>query len=225
MKGIFITGTDTGVGKTVIAGAVACALKRQNLSVGVMKPFACGSWEDTRFLKTCAQVSDSLKEITPFYCKHPLAPFVSLKLERRRIDLKTLKQKFKRLARRYSFTIVEGIGGALVPITARFDALDIARDLNLPVVVVSRLSLGTINHTLMTLDHVRRRKLTVRGVILNAIPKKHRGLAEKTNPQVIRELSRERILGIFPNLSEQRLRQPDFLAQIAKKHIALDQLL
>ena len=85
MKGIFITGTDTGVGKALVTGAIANALIGRGIKTGVIKPFASGSWEDTRFLKAAAGVKDKLAEITPFYFKHPLAPMESLRLENRRI--------------------------------------------------------------------------------------------------------------------------------------------
>lgn len=225
MRGLFVTGTDTGVGKTVVCGALAGALKDRKISVGVMKPFASGSWADTRLLKRCAQVHDSLSQITPFYFKYPLAPLVSLRLEKRSIKLKKLRDYYKQLAGRYELTLVEGIGGALVPVTRDFDALHIPQVLKLPVVVVARLSLGTLNHTLMTIREIRRRKLKLKGVILNAIPQKTKGLAERTNPKVLKELGKTPILGTLPYLNEKYFRHPESLAQVAKKHIALDKLL
>lgn len=224
MRGIFITGTDTGVGKTLIAGAIARAFVRRGLRVGVMKPFASGAWDDTRFLKRAAGVDDALEAITPFYFRYPLAPYASLKLERRSIDPRTLKKKAAPLAKKYDFLIVEGIGGAAVPITSRYTALDIPRDLGLDVLVVARLSLGTLNHTLLTLAHVRARRLKIRGIVLNDHPPVPRTLAHKTNPGALKALAGAPVLGIFPRAAKRR-GDPDFLAKTAEKEIELDKIL
>ncbi len=225
MRGIFITGTDTGVGKTVIAAAIAAALKARGIACGVLKPFASGSWADTRFMKRSAGVHDPDRRITPFYFHYPLAPLASLRLEHRKIRPWRLKQVVGALERKYRFIVVEGIGGALVPITPKYDALDIARELDLPVLVVARLSLGTINHTLLTVKEIRRRRLKIKGIVFNRLSVSRNGLAEKTNPGLVRELSGERILGVFPRLKAAGLRDPRVLARCAQKHIALEHLL
>lgn len=226
MKGIFITGTDTAVGKTIVSAALAAAFHGRGVKVGVLKPFASGSWDDTRLLKAAARMPESLSEITPFFFKHPLAPYASLKLEKRKIDPRTLKRRLQPIAKRYDFWVVEGIGGAAVPITRDWDALDTARLLGLPVLIVARLSLGTLNHTLLTIDRVRRKGLELKGIVLNAFPpKKKAGPAEKTNPSMIAELSGERLLGIFPGLSPRDAKNPSKLARIAEKHIELGKIL
>jgi len=223
MRGIFVTGTDTGVGKTIISAALARALVNRGMDVGVLKPFSSGAWEDTKLLKKAAKVKDSLKTITPYYFKHPLAPYASLQLERRKINPKNLKKMIREA--KHNYWIVEGIGGALVPVTERFDALDIAKSLHLPVLIVGRLSLGTLNHTLLTVREVQRRGLRLKGIILNAIPKKNAGLAEKTNPNVLRNLSKTKILGTVPFLTGLRRRKPDFLAKTLEKQVAIDTFL
>ena len=224
-KGIFITGSDTNVGKTIVAAAIARALKNRGVNVGVLKPFASGSWEDTRFIKRAANVADDLDQITPFYFKYPLAPFTSMQLEKRTIDPKSLKNRIGHLVRKYQFLIVEGIGGAAVPVTASFDALDIPKELRLPVLIVSHLSLGTINHTFLTIEYIKRKGLQLKGVVLNAHSCKRRGLAEKTNPRVIRELTGVPILGIFPRIQQKKIHDFETLARAAEKHIELDKLL
>ena len=224
MKGLFVTGTDTGIGKTVVAGAVAAALARRGVKVGVFKPFASGSWDDTRFLKKAAGVSDALDAITPFYFKYPLAPLASLKLERRSIRAHEVLERAVPLFKKYDFVVVEGVGGAAVPITNLYEASDAAKDLGIPAVIVARLGLGTLNHALLTREHLARKGIECRGAILNARFGSPRGLAEKTNPGILNDLSL-RVLGIFPKVSAMRLKNPRFLAAEAEKHIELESLL
>lgn len=195
--GLFVTGTDTGVGKTAVAGALASLLRRRGVNVGVMKPVACGGWEDSAFLKRSAGVDDPLDEITPVYFKAPLAPWPASRLERRNFDWKKLDAAYRRLRRKYDFLIVEGVGGLLVPLTRTQSVPHLIRRLKLPVVIVARLGLGTLNHTLLTLAEARRQRLNVRGVILNeTAPMRGGRLAEKTNPPLIRRLGKVPILGI-----------------------------
>lgn len=239
MKGIFVTGTDTGIGKTVVAGAIAAALVRRGLKVGVMKPFACGSWDDTRFLKRMAALDDPLETITPFYFKYPLAPLASLKMERRSIRAHEVIERAAPLFKKYDFVVVEGVGGVAVPImgslpswgqtpepkTPRaYAASDIAKDLRLPALIVARLGLGTLNHTFLTREHLARKGIECRGAVLNARFGSVRGLAEKTNPGVLRDAG-VRVLGIFPKCPAAKLKNPDFLAAQAEKHIELENLL
>ncbi len=224
MKGIFVLGTDTAVGKTVIAGAFAALLRAQGKDAGVLKPFASGSYGDTTFLKKASGVVETRDEITPFYFKHPLAPYASLRLEKRRPRLSP-RGWVKRLGRaglwdRHDFWVVEGIGGALVPITKDYDCLDAARETGLPVIVISRLGLGAINHSLLTVRAARARGLKVLGIVLNAAGAAGRpGLAEKTNPEIIAELAGCPVLGVFPRLSPAELNDPKKLVRTAKKHL------
>ena len=203
--GIFITGTDTGVGKTVVAGMLAAQLRQRGVRVGVMKPIACGGWEDSALLKRCAGVDDRLEEITPVYFKAPLAPWPASRLERRKIDWKKLSTAYTRLRRKYDFLIVEGVGGLLVPLTATQSVPHLIRRFKLPVVVVARLGLGTLNHTLLTLAEARRQRQKVRGVVLNeTTPAKGKKLAEKTNPSLIRELGKVPVLAVVPYIKKKR---------------------
>jgi dethiobiotin synthetase len=199
-RGIFVAGTDTAAGKTV------------------MKPFASGGWSDTLFLKKTSGVSETGVEITPFYFKHPLAPYASLRLEKRRFEPRGWVRRLGGLWQRHDFWVVEGIGGARVPITKDYDCLDAAKELGFPVVIVSRLGLGAINHSLLTVRSAQERGLRVLGIVLNATSSRA-GLAERTNPRVIAELADVPVLGVFPHLSDRDLKNPAQLARIAKKHL------
>jgi dethiobiotin synthetase len=218
MRGIFVIGTDTAVGKTVVAGALVAALRERGADAGVMKPFSSGSREDAVFLKRASGVKESVEEVSPFYFKHPLAPYASLKLEQRVFGPRGWVKRVGLVWKRHAFWVVEGIGGALVPITKDYDCLDAAKEAGLPVVIVGRLGLGTINHTFLTVQAAKARGVKIAGVILNAT-KPARGLAEKTNPAVIQELVGVPLLGVFPYCSASMMRDRKQLAQIAQKNL------
>lgn len=194
-KGIFIAGTDTCVGKTYIAGGIARRLREKGVSVGVMKPISSGGREDAILLKKSAGVDDSLDDINPVYFKNPLAPWVAATLQRETINITKILNAYKNLCRRHKFLIVEGAGGLMVPITRSLYMVDLARMFGLPIIIVSRPGLGTINHTLLTINCARRYGLRVLGFVVNYTSRYRKGLAEKTNPSVISKLGKVRFLG------------------------------
>lgn len=198
MKTIFVAGTDTGVGKTMIAGALAAALRLRGHEVGVMKPVACGSLKDSEFLKACANVRDPLSLITPVHLKQPLSPNVAAKIEKRPIGIKKIEAAFKQLSRRYQVLVVEGCGGLLVPITERFFVIDLISMMKAETVLVSRSGLGAINHSLLSLEALRRRRIEPLGVVFNRLSGGPMSLPERTNPEVVAKIGRTRPLGVFP---------------------------
>lgn len=197
-KGIFITGTDTCVGKTYIARIIAEGLKKKGVSVGVMKPISSGGREDAILLKKSAGVDDPLDDINPVYFKKPLAPWVAATLQKKSVNLTKILNSYKNLCRRYKFLLVEGAGGLLVPITKNLYMADIARMFGLPIIIVSRPGIGTINHTLLTINCARQYGLKVLGFVVNYTNRCKKGLAERTNPSVISKLGRIRFLGVLP---------------------------
>ena len=201
-RGVFVAGTDTEVGKTIVAGILARQLQRKGYSVGVMKPVASGSRGDARYLKRITGVKDSLNLINPVYLAKPLAPFVAAKLARKKVELAKIWRAYRDLRKRHEFIVVEGVGGLLVPLTRKVQLVDIAKRLALPVVIVARPGLGTINHTLLTIDCLRKHGLQVEGVVFNYARPCRRGPAERTNPAVIEKFGRVKILGIVPFLKQ-----------------------
>jgi dethiobiotin synthetase len=194
MKGLFITGTDSGVGKSVITGALARALFVQGMSVGVMKPIETGCRKrkgvlfpaDGAYLKRAACSDDTLAQIVPYRYPHPLAPDVAARLAGNRLSLRRIVRRFETLGRRHDVTLVEGIGGLLVPLSPSCDLADLIVALNLPTLLVARSGLGTINHTLLTLRQGAERGVKFVGVILNRAS--HRmTLADRTNPAWLAE--------------------------------------
>jgi len=204
--GLFITGTDTAVGKTLIAGAIARILTDKGIKVGVFKPIATGckrSWEghvscDTDFLANCANSNLSLSTITPIGYHTPAAPIVSAACDGPEIDFERIAAAYKEICQNSDIIIVEGIGGVRVPLTPEFDLLDLAVEFALPVVIVARPNLGTINHTLMTIDCVRAAELKIAGVIINGYNATESTIAEDTAPEVIAKCGGVNVLSVVP---------------------------
>ena len=189
MSGIFITGTDTEVGKTFVTLLLARYFIDQGLDVGVMKPIACGPMQenDARFLKKHLKLRDPLELINPIRLKHALAPYTAAQLVQKKIELNKIFFAFNRLSKSHDLVLVEGIGGALVPITRRYHVADLARDLALPTIIVARAGLGTLNHTLSTIEVLKNRRINILGIILNGY--KGRDLSEKTNADDLEKIS------------------------------------
>ena len=170
-RGFFITGTDTGVGKTVAACALVRALRERGVDVGVMKPIETGVGDrgplDAIALRDAAGVKDTIEEVCPLQFALPAAPNVAAAAEGRSVELDVVRDVYAALAARHEVMIVEGAGGLLVPNAGGQDMGDLAKDLRLPLVVVARMALGTINHTLLTLREIERRDLALAGVVLS----------------------------------------------------------
>lgn len=184
-KGLFITGTDTGIGKTLVACGIARMLHSMKVRVGVMKPVATGDRQDAKLLLQAAQVDDPIERTNPQFFKAPLAPTVAAKLENREIDLEAIYQAYWKLSKEYDTLIVEGIGGVKVPLGESTYVSDLIQALRLSTLVVARAGLGTINHTLLTLDELEREKIPVAGVLFNGA--RGRSLAESTNPETLQD--------------------------------------
>jgi len=170
-RGFFVTGTDTGVGKTVVACALVRALRGRGLDVGAMKPIETGVGaagpQDALALREAARAGDPLDDVCPQRFALPAAPTVAAAAEGRRVDRGAIRGAWQRLGARHGWLVVEGAGGLLVPAAEDFSMADLARELGLPLVVVARAALGTINHTLLTLEAAERRRLQVAGVVVS----------------------------------------------------------
>lgn len=194
-KGVFITGTDTGVGKTYVGRIIAERLKKKGVLVGVMKPISCGGRADAILLKKSAGIDDPIDDINPVYFRNPVSPLVASRIEKKKISIDRILRVYKDLRGRHRFLIVEGAGGLLVPIKERFYMADLARMFGLPLIIVSRPTVGTINHTLLTIRIARQYGLKILGFVIDYTEKCRKGLAEKTNPSVIARLGKVRFLG------------------------------
>ena len=197
-KGLFITGTDTGVGKTFVAAAVARLLRRRGMDVGVMKPVATGGCpsDDALELARAADCCDAMDEICPLCFSEPLAPTVAARREGRSVELDKVWEAFRSLCRKHDVMVVEGIGGLLVPLTEGLTVADMAKGMGLPVLIVARAGLGTINHCLLTVEACRARSLSILGIVLNEAEKGDWGVSEETNAEEIAAHSGVPILGV-----------------------------
>lgn len=219
-KGFFVTGTDTGVGKTIITAALVKAAQLLGFKVCGMKPIetGCKRIVDSRqhaeyreidyflqpsdglFLRKISDTSESIDLITPVRFENPLAPMPASEIEGRQADLEKIRIAYGELSRKYTVIIMEGIGGILVPIKKDYFVLDMARDFGLPVIVVSKPGLGTINHTMLTVNYAIKAELTVAGIIINLSQPSSGTLAENTNPDVLQKVCPAPLIGIFPFL-------------------------
>lgn len=185
MPGVFITATDTGVGKTYITALIAQTLQSMGVDVGAMKPFSAGpvAESDAVYLKAKLKLKDSLKLINPISVKLPLAPYAA----NRKLNVKSVFKAYKQLEAKHDLVLVEGVGGALVPLTKNYYVADLIKDLNIPAIIVARAGLGTINHTLLTIEALKQRKIAIMGVILNGFTGKE--ISENSNAEIIHKLT------------------------------------
>jgi len=185
--GLFVTGTDTGIGKTFVASIIAAALAASGVRVGVMKPIetgVVGEPEDAIALKAAAGVDDPLDLICPQRFRAPAAPSVAAADEGRLVDLNKIRTAFSHLAQRREYLVVEGAGGLAVPIDGAYTMASLARDLNLPVLIVAGAGLGQINQTALTATYATVCGLRVLGIIVNRYPDEP-DLIAITNPAQI----------------------------------------
>jgi len=171
MRGLFVTGTDTGVGKTTVACAIAARARRAGLALAVMKPAESGCApdrpEDALALREAAGSDDPLEWVCPYRLPEPLAPYVAARRAGRALSLPHLLDCAAKLGAHRPL-LVEGAGGLLVPYTEDATAADLITALGLPVLVVARAGLGTLNHTALTVEALRSRRIPIRAVVLNA---------------------------------------------------------
>ncbi len=217
LNGIFVTGTDTEVGKTAVTAALAWALRKKGYSVGVMKPVATGCRmsarfkpgtprelfsEDARILLSASGSNDPIDWVNPYRFEAPVAPSVALRetAAAGTISLQRIKTIYQKLASLHDIVLVEGIGGWAVPLNEKQSVEAMARCLNLPVLVVGRAGLGTINHTALTVEAIQNSGLNLLGIVLNRISRKP-SLAEKTNPSEISRITGIPVLGVVPALA------------------------
>jgi dethiobiotin synthetase len=211
IPGLFITATDTDVGKTVIAGAIAHHFLRQGKRVAVSKPIATGCVhrreglvsEDAEFLASCADARFPLDVICPVRYKEPLAPAVAADRAAEPVDWPAIDRSLRAMSAESDVIIVEGVGGVLVPLDKQHTVLDLARWLRLPAIVVARPNLGTINHTLLTVEALRRANVPVAGIVINRYPADGATIAEETAPRYIEKWAKVPVVAIIPE-------QPNF---------------
>lgn len=225
-QGIFITGSDTGVGKTLVGCALASWLKGLGYRVGVMKPVETGCREgggelfprDAFDLKRASGCEESLERICPYRFREPLAPSVAAQRADAEIDISLVCRLYEEIASAHDLTLVEGAGGLLVPLLPHFTYADLAGALSLRLVVVAANRLGAINHLLLTLEHASCRGLRVLGYILNDVEDPP-SLAAETNAAALRHLAPSRCLAEIPHLEGGMALGTEKLASVIRERI------
>ncbi len=206
-QGIFITGTDTGVGKTLVAAALALHLKKRGLAVGVMKPIETGilsaraAQSDAARLRSIIESEEPLGAIRPYSFELAVAPLAAAQNEGQPINLNTIKKVYRLLSDRYDYMVVEGVGGVQVPITPSATVTDLIKQLRLPVVIVGRSGLGGINHALLTIEALRRKHISIVALVLNRTHSVRSTLSriqERTTLEILRKQAGVPVLGPLP---------------------------
>jgi dethiobiotin synthetase len=209
-KIIFITGTDTGVGKTLFTGLLLHHLRKSGCHALAIKPFCSADRADAKFLRAVQDKELELDEINPFYFSEPVAPLVAARQRRRTIRLPEVLRRIKGIAARCEWLLVEGSGGLFVPLGRGYSVGELIRRLDCEVIVIARNRLGTLNHTLLTvsaLKHLGRRRIQV--VLMT---RRQTDLSSATNKQILGEL-------LAPN----RVYAIEFLGKNASKSGSLEE--
>ncbi len=230
-RGLFITGTDTGVGKTFVAAGLARCLKNRGIATGVLKPAETGCVlrkgrripSDGTFLKYMAGAAEPIEEMVPYRLAAPLAPQVAAEREGIRIQTRRLESAFRKVSSGYAFTLVEGAGGILVPVTRKTTMVDLMKRFKLPVLLVSRIGLGTLNHTLLTLYYLTQHRVPVVGIVFND-PDGCRDLSARSNPATLEQWTSVPILGNIPFRKGIRMTRQfgDDIARRLERHVDVD---
>ena len=211
-KSIFITATDTDVGKTVVTAAVASCIKSSGRKVSAMKPIQTGTNAqkvlDIEFVYRVLGEDYSIDDVCPYRFAEPLSPKLASEISGAEINIKVIISAFRKLHEKFEHIIVEGAGGIMAPIKKNYFMSDLILDLDIPLIIVARPGLGTINHTLLTIEYAKHRGLNLLGVIINKYPVLP-GHAEITNPNEISVLSGLPILGIIPDIRKSDIYSTD----------------
>ena len=199
MKPLFVTATDTDIGKTYVCAGLAHALKKMDIDVGIMKPFACGdkqkigfSSNDLTILANAAMVDDAEDIINPFFFPIPASPYTAAKNLGVKIDVEHVMKCFRKLNKIHDIMLVEGIGGIMTPILKNYAIIDLIKDLTANTIIVTSSKIGTVNHTVLTCNMCKNMNIPIKGLIINnfdstgyPIPELERDLSALTDLPVL----------------------------------------
>jgi len=199
MKSLFVTATDTDIGKTYVCAGLAYALKKSGIDVGIMKPFACGvkqkigfSSNDLTILTNAAMVDDTEDIINPFFFPIPASPYTAAKNLGVKIDVEHVMECFRKLDEIHDIVLVEGIGGIMTPILKDYAIIDLIKDLMANTIIVTSSKIGTVNHTVLTCNMCKNMNIPIKGLIINnfdstgyPIPELERDLSALTDLPVL----------------------------------------
>ena len=222
MKSFFITGTDTDIGKTYITAGLAVSLRKLNIDVGVMKPFAAGTAqkkgyksEDIDILSHAAMVRDPENLVNPQFFKISASPYTAWKKLKTKPKISTVLSSFKKLSKLHDVVLVEGMGGIMTPILKDYHITNLIKDMKIPTIIVTSSKIGTVNHTIMTVKMCQKYKIPVKGIIINNFDK---GYEIKQLKKDLEDLTGIKVLGAIPFLKDL---SDSSLYNIFKKNINL----
>lgn len=223
MKAIFVTGTDTAVGKTLVCGMLARYLSKRGFSVITQKwvQTGCrGTASDINMhlklmARPMADIKEYLKDMSPYVFHHACSPHLAAQLEGRKIDMRKIRRSFNHLSLKFDFVIVEGSGGVMVPLNGRDLLIDAACSLDISFLIVAENRLGAVNHTLLTIEALKNRKASIIGVVFNSL-QDSAGYILKDNPRIIRKLSKQDVLGSIKKESSSEKLYAGFVPIAAK---------
>lgn len=207
MKSLFITGTDTDVGKTYITAGLAVTLRKMGIDVGIMKPFAAGSAqkkgfksEDVEILSKAAQVNDPENLVNPQFFPMPASPYTAWKTMKIKPNIGSVISSFKKLSKLHQMLLVEGMGGIMTPILKDYFVTDLIKEMKIPSVLVTRTKVGTVNHTIMTVKMCEKYGIPIKGIIVNDFDSD--GYKTKELIRDLKSLTGVPILGIIPFIED-----------------------
>ena len=226
LKSLFITGTDTDVGKTYITAGLGVVLRKMGIDVGVMKPFAAGTAqkkgyksEDIEIISRAAMACDPESLVNPQFFKIAASPYTAWKKLKTKPKISTVLSSFKKLTKLHDMLLVEGMGGIMTPILNNYYITNLIKEMKIPTVIVTRSKVGTVNHTIMTVKMCEKYKIPVKGIIINNFDK---GYPIKDLTRDLKNLTGVPVLGSIPfikNMSDASLNR------IFKKNIDFKLLL
>ncbi len=206
MKSIFITGTDTNVGKTYITAGIAVTLRKMGIDIGVMKPFAAGiaqkngfKSEDIEILSKAAQVNDPEKLVNPQFFPISASPYTAWKKLKIKPKIPTILQSFRKLSNLHEMLLVEGMGGVMTPILNNYYVTNLIKEMKIPTIIITRSKVGTVNHTIMTVKSCEKFKIPIKGIIINNFDK---GYSIKQLKNDLEGLTGVPVLGSIPFLKD-----------------------
>ena len=227
MKSLFITGTDTDVGKTYITAGLAITLRKMSIDVGVMKPFAAGiaqkkgyKSEDVEILSKSAQTNDPENLVNPQFFSIPASPYTAWKKLKIKPKIPLVLSSFKKLNNMHEMLLVEGMGGILTPILKDYYVTNLIKDMKIPTIIVTRSKVGTVNHTLMTVKMCEKYKIPIKGIIINNFDDD--GYPINQLKKDLEDLTKVKVLGSIPFINDM---SDGSLYKIFKKNIDMKLLL
>ena len=226
MKSLFITGTDTDVGKTYITAGLAITLRKMGVDVGVMKPFAAGiaqkkgfKSEDVEILSNAAKISDPETLLNPQFFPISASPYTAWKKLKIKPKIPLILSSFKKLSQNHEMILVEGMGGTMTPILKDYYVANLIKNMKLPTVIVTRSKVGTVNHTLMTVMMCQKYKIPIKGIIINNFDN---GYPINQLKKDLENLTGIKVLGSIPFIKDMSDKS---LYRIFKKNIDMKLLL